>query len=100
MIEFLQLHEVFPWQQDKVEAELKEHEAFLAQKTLEHEELKTHLITLRSFVMKGQSSERRIEYITSRIENSLPNRISLFQRRVSAFNIFCDILELKDKVSH
>ena len=81
-------------------AELNEHETFLDHKMLEHEELKTHHVTLKSFVLLGQLSERRMEYITSRIQNSIPNRISLFQRRVSAFKSFRDILKLKEKVSY
>ena len=98
-MEFLQQHEVFPTMPDKLIEEVKEHEKFLDQKQLELEELKSLLTSLKSFALLGDVSESRIEYVSVRILNKLPNRISLIERRISAFKTFSVLNELKRIVS-
>ena len=76
-----------------------EHENYLEQKRYQLEKLKSMAISLRSFVLSGSISERKIHYLLSRIEEKLPKRILLLERRIMAFRMFISMYELRNKVS-
>lgn len=99
IMEFLQLHEVFPTLPEKLDEECKEHERFLNQMKLELEELKNLVTSLRSFALLGNIPESRIEYMAGRIRKKLPDRISLLERRLSAFKMFSGLHKLRKTVS-
>ena len=98
-MEFMQSHDVFPSQPDKVDQELTQHDKFLDRKRIDVEDLKNRVTSLRAYAQHANVPENRIDHIVMRVGNKLPGRISLFERRLIAFRKFSQLCMLRKKVS-